>query len=87
MDSRQILKLDVNGTNWSKLEIVFNYRVGVVNSPLRGKVNCLPFLGQKTKVRGMGGLSMTTYGPGVRSAAADMFERGLGRRLGVSRAP
>lgn len=23
---------------------------------------------------------MTTYGPGVRSAAADMFERGLGRR-------
>ena len=32
---------------------------------------------------------MTTYGPGVRSAAADMFERGLGRRavarrLGVS---
>lgn len=35
---------------------------------------------------------MTTYGPGVRSAAADMFERGLGRRavgrrLGVSRAP
>lgn len=34
---------------------------------------------------------MTTYGPGVRSAA-DMFERGLGRRvvarrLGVSRAP
>ena len=41
-------------------------------------LNCLPFLGQKTKVRGMGGLSMTTYGPGVRSAAADMFERGLG---------
>ena len=30
---------------------------------------------------------MTTYGPGVRSGAADMFERGLGRRLGVSRAP
>lgn len=35
---------------------------------------------------------MTTYGPGVRSAAADMFERGLGRRavahrLGVSPNP
>lgn len=35
---------------------------------------------------------MTTYGPGVRPAAVDMFERGLSpravaRRLGVSRAP
>ena len=35
---------------------------------------------------------MTTYGPGVRSAAADMFERGPGRRAvarrhGFSRAP
>lgn len=73
--------------NWNGAATNERERVGVVNSPLRGKVNCLPFLGQKTKVRGMGGLSMTTYGPGVRSAAADMFERGLGRRLGVSRAP
>lgn len=34
---------------------------------------------KEIKVLGMGGFLMTIYGPGVRSAAADMFERGFGR--------
>ena len=34
---------------------------------------------KEIKVRGMGGFLMTKYGSGARSAAADMFERGLGR--------
>ena len=51
-------------------------------------MNCLPFLGLESKVRVMGGFSVTIYDRSVREMACGLFERGLGykaaaRRLGI----
>lgn len=54
-------------------------------------VNCLPFLGQKKKVQGMGGFVLAKmHGRETRLRALRLFERGLGRdavarELGLSR--
>ena len=51
-------------------------------------VNCLPFLGLESKVRTMGGSSMTIYDRSVRERACGLFDRGFGsesaaKRLGI----
>ena len=53
-----------------------------------GSFNCLPFLGQKTNVRGMGGFFMTKYGRAAREARRPLRSEVRGgcavaRRLGV----
>lgn len=48
-------------------------------------MDCLPFLGLRSKVLEMGGFPMTTYDGSARELACDLFDRGLGYRVVAGR--
>lgn len=50
-------------------------------------MNCLPFLGLRSKVLEMGGFPMTIYDGSARGLACDLFDRGLGYRVVAGRMP